>query len=318
MPHNSELPTIDIRALDNGDAVAIEDLGSAASDIGFFLLEGMDRDIPAGLAESTFQEAAKLFAERAEVLAEITLDRASDSSNRGFEGLGSQSLNPNTRAGRGDLNFSFRCTEDRDPRLDDLIPSPVPAWSGFFNKPNKWPNRAALPCFRDVQLAYLRGAGNVAEIIFRGLERAFEMEPGYLVNKHGRRLFTLRNIFYPKISGPTEEGRVGCGLHTDFGTITLLQRRGDGCLTIRRRNGEWMDIQPPPETMIVNIGDMLEWWTDGQLVSTPHCVNRGQGDYSIVLFCYADFWEKLRDGVTAGEYLNQKLTQSYRHVAPAA
>lgn len=318
MYDDSELPTIDIRALHDGDAAAIENLKSAASDIGFFLLEGTDRDIPKELADSAFAEAAKLFAESAEVLAEITLDRTSDRSNRGFEGLGSQSLDPNTRAGRGDLNFSFRCTEDRDPRLDDLIPMPVPAWSGFFNKPNKWPDRAALPCFKDVQLAYLRGAGNVAEIIFRGLERAFGMAPGHLVNKHRRRLFTLRNIFYPKIGGPVEEGRVGCGVHTDFGTITLVRRRGAGSLRVRRRNGAWLDVRPSPDTTIVNIGDMLEWWTDGRLVSTPHRVDQGQGDYSIVLFCYADFWEKLRDGVTAGEYLDQRLTQSYRHVAPAA
>src|SRR6185437_13859898 len=122
MYDDSELPTIDIRALHDGDAVAIESLRSAASDIGFFLLEGTDRHIPKGLADSAFQEAAKLFAGSAQVLAEITLDRTSDRSNRGFEGLGSQSLDPTTRAGRGDLNFSFRCTDDRDPRLDDLIP----------------------------------------------------------------------------------------------------------------------------------------------------------------------------------------------------
>jgi isopenicillin N synthase-like dioxygenase len=313
MNNGSKLPTINIRALQHSDPAMIETLRTAASDTGFFLIEGMEQDIPAELAAHAFREAANLFAQSHEILAKMTLDRTMDPSNRGFEGLGSQSLNPSTRIGLGDLNASFRCTEDRDPRLDTLLPKPAPIWGEFYNKPNKWPDQAAMPHFKAVKLAYLRGAGNVAEIIFRGLERAFDMEAGFLVNKHRRRLFTLRDVYYPKLVDPIQEGQVGCGTHTDFGTITLVRRKGSGCLRVRRRNGEWIEVRPPSEAMIVNIGDMLQWWTNGKLISTAHGVDVGQDDYSIVVFCYADFWEKLRGEVTAGEYLHRKLTESYRH-----
>ena len=65
--------------------------------------------------------------------------------------------------------------------------------------------------------------------------------------------------------------------------------------------------------LIVNFGDMLQWWTRGRIKSTRHGVDVGEDDISVVVFCYADPWEQLLDGKTAGDYQREKIPKSCRH-----
>jgi isopenicillin N synthase-like dioxygenase len=64
----------------------------------------------------------------------------------------------------------------------------------------------------------------------------------------------------------------------------------------------------------VNIGDQLQAWTVGKLVSTPHRVKADSPDaamdrYAIALFCYADFDAAINigDTSTSGAYILSKL-----------
>jgi isopenicillin N synthase-like dioxygenase len=45
-----------------------------------------------------------------------------------------------------------------------------------------------------------------------------------------------------------------------------------GGLQIEDLNGDWIEAPPIPGTLIVNVGDLLERWTDGAFRSTPHRV----------------------------------------------
>src|SRR5262249_23516800 len=110
-------------------------------------------------------------------------------------------------------------------------------------------------------------------------------------------------------------GQARCGEHMDWGTITLLFQGGEEGLEVRCRSGTWIPAPPLVDCVLVNIGDQLEAWTDGRLVSTPHparaeispgtVVDR----YSIALFCYADFEAPIAigDTHTSGSYLLSKL-----------
>lgn len=69
----------------------------------------------------------------------------------------------------------------------------------------------------------------------------------------------------------------GVGEHTDYGLITLLRQDNVGGLQVRSRAVEgwgWIDAPPRPNTLVVNVGDMLEALTQGLLMSTPHRVVR--------------------------------------------
>ena len=122
---------------------------------------------------------------------------------------------------------------------------------------------------------------------------------------------TLRFLYYPPApagaaAGPSD---VRAGAHSDYGSLTLLFRlRGQAGLEIRTRSGGWATVPvAPPGTeahaappILVNIGDLLSYWTDGLLRSTVHRVvfpgagggatAPGETDagprYSVAFFCH--------------------------------
>jgi isopenicillin N synthase-like dioxygenase len=119
----------------------------------------------------------------------------------------------------------------------------------------------------------------------------------------------LRMLYYPPLSATdasTEDVRAGA--HSDYGSITMLFRlRGQAGLEILTRDNTWAPVPvSPPGTendpappILVNIGDLLSYWTNGLLRSTVHRVvfpgpGKGVVDgetaseprYSIAFFCH--------------------------------
>ena len=84
--------------------------------------------------------------------------------------------------------------------------------------------------------------------------------------------------------------RWGVGEHTDYGLLTLLAQDEMGGLQVRTGRG-WIDVPPVADTLVVNVGDMLERLSGGRFVSAPHRVrNAGARDrLSFPLFYDPDF-----------------------------
>lgn len=122
----------------------------------------------------------------------------------------------------------------------------------------------------------------------------------------------LRYLYYPSIFSPStaaykHDKDVRAGAHSDYGSITLLfQRPGQPGLEILTPEGSWapVPIVPGPAAqaegypfppILVNIGDLLSYWTDGLLKSTVHRVvfplaeqrsPNPQDRYTLVFFCH--------------------------------
>lgn len=80
---------------------------------------------------------------------------------------------------------------------------------------------------------------------------------------------------YPPMTdlGTPAPGQYRIGAHTDFGTLTLLDRQpGYGGLQVETRAGEWIDAPYVPGALTVNVGDLLERWTGDRWRSTSHRV----------------------------------------------
>lgn len=73
--------------------------------------------------------------------------------------------------------------------------------------------------------------------------------------------------------GPDE---VTCGEHTDYGILTMLMQDDASGLEIKDESGQWIPAPPIPGTFIVNLGDMLEVWTNGAYKATLHRVRKTQ------------------------------------------
>ncbi|KAJ6388653.1 hypothetical protein OIU77_027082 [Salix suchowensis] len=87
-------------------------------------------------------------------------------------------------------------------------------------------------------------------------------------NCHG--YFRVVNYSPPQ---DVEEREVeGLGMHTDMSCITIVYQDDTGGLQIRSKEGEWLDIPPCEDFLVVNIGDLMQAWSNGRLRSSEHRV----------------------------------------------
>lgn len=96
----------------------------------------------------------------------------------------------------------------------------------------------------------------------------------------------LRLLHYPKPDKSSEDQNLA-GAHTDYGSLTFVIQRPHKGLQIFD-GSKWVDVDIPEqdgqELLIVNIADMLSFWTDGYLKSTLHRVRSNEERYSVVFF----------------------------------
>jgi isopenicillin N synthase-like dioxygenase len=107
----------------------------------------------------------------------------------------------------------------------------------------------------------------------------------------------FRMLYYPKTtsSPPSKATQIRAGAHSDYGSLTLLFRLpGQAGLELHTPTG-WMPVPVSPPgsdssspPILVNIGDLLCYWTNGMLKSTVHRVKfeGGEERYSMAYFCH--------------------------------
>lgn len=82
----------------------------------------------------------------------------------------------------------------------------------------------------------------------------------------------LRLLHYPPQKNPPPQGTVRAGAHEDINVITLLLGAEEAGLQALHRSSEWLDVNPPAGSLVINCGDMLQRLTGGVLPSTTHRV----------------------------------------------
>lgn len=141
-----------------------------------------------------------------------------------------------------------------------------------------------------------RAANNILEALALALDLP---DSQYFVKTHDEEDHELRFIFYPPIDRPLKTGQLRAGAHTDYGSITLLFQDQAGGLEVKLRSGEWVSVPYIPNTMVVNVGNLLQRWTNDQYCSNPHRVippTTEQTDscrYSIALFCHPNSYTSI-------------------------
>eukprot|EP00301_Raphidiophrys_heterophryoidea_P022706 c6805_g1_i1.p1 GENE.c6805_g1_i1~~c6805_g1_i1.p1 ORF type:complete len:468 (+),score=119.15 c6805_g1_i1:107-1405(+) len=124
--------------------------------------------------------------------------------------------------------------------------------------------------------------------------------------------------------------RLGCGAHTDYGCCTLLYQDSTGGLQARNTAGQWVNVPYVEGSFVVNIGDMMQRWTNGRFRSTVHRVksNPSQHRYSIPFFfnpnaktvieclptCWSESNPKKFDSDTCGNVLMGRYMPTMQHL----
>lgn len=154
--------------------------------------------------------------------------------------------------------------------------------------PNVWP-AAELPDFQPVVGDVYDRLTAVAQQLFASLAFALGL-PVDAFRQHAceNARATMRLLRYPAVDTPAENV-AGISSHTDFEVFTIMHQSAPG-LQLRPRgggcHGEWTDAPGTDagEALVI-MGDMLEVWTNGTVLATPHRVEPTPWErYSLVRF----------------------------------
>lgn len=133
--------------------------------------------------------------------------------------------------------------------------------------PEFWPS----PEFEAFMRTFYGQIRGVASTVMDAFAMSLELPEGYFEPKHTGLTQTLRLLHYPPAENP-EEGQLGAGAHTDYGTLTVLFQDDAGGLQVQNVDGDWVDAPPIPGTVVINTGDMIARWSNDLFKSTPHRV----------------------------------------------
>jgi isopenicillin N synthase-like dioxygenase len=164
-----------------------------------------------------------------------------------------------------DLKESFTLGADTgtgDPHVDQM-------WFA----PNVWP--AEEPRLQPVMTKYCAEMRKLADDLLALFAAALGLPNNPFADIANNPTWALNVNHYPPVSriGRPQPGQYRSGPHTDFGTVTILDREpGAGGLQVYSNAHGWRDAPYDPDALTVNIGDLLEHWSGGRWPSGRHRV----------------------------------------------
>jgi len=240
-------------------------VGQACQEIGFFQIVG--HGVPTELFSDIFRVTRRFFAlpsESKERVAQPTPDQV-----RGWSGVGSEGISYSLdEESAGDLKEKFDIGP-ASPPLDD--PYYSAERSGPHFAPNLWP--VEVPELRAPWELYYAHMSRVGAELMGLCARALRLDAGFFDDKLDRAISMLRALWYPDQPEVPLPGQLRAGVHTDYGSLTLISAEDrPGGLQVLDRGGEWLDVPVIPGALMVNIGDLLAEWTAEAWPSTLHRV----------------------------------------------
>ncbi len=268
-----DIPVIDVSALASDDAAAIAQAGAgmreAAERIGFFYVRnhGVDR----ALLDRAFASSRAFFA-----LPEAEKRRVEiDARHRGFLAVGQAKMYASAKI---DLKESYLWGLELGPDDPD-----VRAGKPLIG-PNNWPR--ALPRVEADFYAYYLAILDCGRRLLKGLAASLGRPADFFAPAFAKPLARGSAIYYPPQQPELGERQFGVAPHTDYGGLTLLAQDDTGGLQVLAKSGAWVTAHPIPDTLVVNIGDLMGRWTNNRFSSNPHRVinTSGRERYSIAVF----------------------------------
>jgi len=282
----SAVPVVDLAPWLAGDpaarAAVAAQVDEALQSCGFFLITG--HGVPDGLRRQVRAAARAFFALPREAKQRYAVTVA----GRGWlpTGVEANGYAEGTET-PPDLKESFAVGADQ--------PTGDPDVDGYWFQPNVYP--AEVPGLEPAAAAYLTRMRELADELLVICAAALGLERDFFTRHTGHATHTMNINWYPPmtLAGAPEPGQFRIGPHTDFGTVTILDREpGRGGLQVWSEQDGWQDVPYRPGAFTINAGDLLARWSGGRWMSNRHRVLPPQAEapeedlVSLVYFYEAD------------------------------
>jgi isopenicillin N synthase-like dioxygenase len=158
---------------------------------------------------------------------------------------------------------------DIGPDAGGIVAAPGDPFDGL----TPWPDAPELfqPTMRDWFARMTGVSEQLVALIGEGLGDAAAMSRAFAPAHTSY----LRLNFYPLGDPLAEEtgseAKLGIHHHTDAGALTVLLQDGISGLQVYHA-GHWHDVQPIPSAFTINIGDMVQVWSNDLYCAPPHRV----------------------------------------------
>jgi len=311
----NRIPTLDIRRFSHPASASdrqafIDELGAAYRQWGFAGIRNH------GLAQTVIDDAYDVF-KRFFALPEAIKQRYHVPGGGGARGYTPFGVETAKGAKHHDLKEFWHIGREIDDgsKYRDVMP------------PNQWPDEVAD--FREKGYALYNALDALGSQVLAALALHIGLPEGYFADKTDSGNSILRPIHYPPISAD-DIPNVRAGAHEDINLITLLVGASAAGLEVRSREGAWVPFTSDADTIVVNIGDMLQRLTNHVYPSTTHRVvnppnaEARQPRYSVPFFLHpnpdflidvlpftitADNPSRYPEPITAQGYLEERLRE---------
>ena len=284
-----------IPVIDFNSESALDEIRKAYTTVGFAVFTNCLSDVDQEIMNLWFKKMKEFFELPLETKKKYSYQ---SETNLGYNVMGAENVDPTAPS---DMKESYNYN---DTRMDESL----------------WPTEVQ---FKNTALASIKIADNLSLRILEKFDTILDTGTT-LVDAHQNPYNTTRIIHYPAYKGELEHNQMRIGEHSDYGTITLLWQINDvPGLQVQDLKGEWHPVPYAEESVIVNIGDLLQRWTNDYFKSTKHRVVNShihQERYSMPHFvdptpgtmveCLLDEEPKY-EPIESKEYLMWRLAQSY-------
>ena len=303
------IPTLDIRRFDTDRDAFVAELGAAYREWGFAGIR--NHGISQDLIDGAYDVFVRFFA-----LPEDAKKRYHIPGSGGARGYTPFGVETAKGAKHFDLKeFWHVGREARDAKYAEVMPE------------NVWP--AEVPEFRERALALYGALDALGSRVLSALALHIGLPEHFFADKTNNGNSILRPIHYPPITAD-DIPNVRAGAHADINRITLLVGASAAGLEVKSRHGEWVPFTSDADTIVVNIGDMLQRLTNHVYPSTTHRVVNPPGQqarkprYSTPFFLHpnpdflidvlpgcvtADNPSRYPEPITAQGYLEERLRE---------
>jgi len=307
------IPVVDLADFLSGDpkkkADFVQQIGKAYEEVGFVAVK--NHGIPDTLIGDLYKCVQQFFSMPLEQKKKY--EKAELAGQRGYTSFGKEHAKGSDAPDLKEFFQFGQTVNDNDPVKSEYPPnvsvSEVSAFTPIFFK--------AYRAFEKSGRALLQ-----AIALYLGLDEHYF--DNYIHNGNS----ILRAIHYPPITQEPKSA-IRAEQHEDINLITLLVGASADGLEILTRHNDWVPVTSLPDQIVVNVGDMLQRFTNNRLKSTTHRVINPPRDkwhtsrFSIPFFlhpkssmslaclqsCVDSNHPKAYPDVTAGEYLDERLQE---------